>query len=176
MSPRAVFGLSVLLGLVSSSVAAVLLVEPALRTLDSRTALLWLVAPHMFLRFIGLSFLVPGVVAGSLPAAWAVPAAYGDFVAGILAIIATVGLTRRSSWAGAAVWIFNLWGAADLVFAFVRGARVNLEPGSLGAGYYLVTAIVPLLLVSHALVLGLQVRVFGGTRRRAVHPTGEVVR
>jgi len=114
MSPRAVFGLSVLLGLVSSSVAAVLLVEPALRTLDSRTALLWLVAPHMFLRFIGLSFLVPGVVSASLPKKWAAPAAYGDFVAGILAVVATIGLAERARWAAIAVWVFNFLGSADL--------------------------------------------------------------
>ena len=176
MNPRLAFGLGFLMTLIAAILAAALFVWPWLRKRDRTEALTWLVAPHMFLRFIGLGFLVPGVVGASLPAAWAVPAAYGDFVAGILAIIATVGLTRGSSWAGAAVWIFNLWGAADLVFAFVRGARVNLEPGSLGAGYYLITAIVPLLLVSHALILGVQARVFGGTRRRAVHPTGEVVR
>jgi hypothetical protein len=112
----------------------------------------------MFLRFIGLSFLVPGVVSGSLPKAWAVPAAYGDFVAGILAIIATAGLAHMAAWAIAAVWIFNVWGAADLPFAGYKGGRVNLEPGALGAGFYIVTAIVPPLLVSHALVFMLLVR------------------
>lgn len=152
MNPRAVFGLSVLLGLVSSSVAAVLLVEPALRMLDSRTALLWLVAPQMFFRFIGLSFLVPGVVSASLPKEWAAPAAYGDLIAGILAVIATVGLAERAGWAEVAVWVFNVLGAADLLFAFFKGARVGLEPGSLGASYFIVTAIVPTLLASHALI------------------------
>ncbi|HKD23316.1 MAG TPA: hypothetical protein VKB71_14970 [Rhizomicrobium sp.] len=152
MSPRAVFGLSVLLGLISSSVAAALLVLPALRTLDARTALLWLVAPHMFLRFIGLSFLVPGVVSASLPRAWAAPAAYGDLAAGLLAIVATIALAASAGWAIAAVWIFNVVGAADLLYAFYRGARVRLDPGSLGAAFYIVTAIVPLLLVTHALV------------------------
>jgi hypothetical protein len=152
MSPRAVFGLSVLLGLASSSVAAVLLVEPALRVLDSRTALLWLVAPHMFLRFIGLSFLVPGVVSATLSKKWAAPAAYGDLVAGILAVVASIGLAERAGWAEDAVWVFNVLGVADLLLAFCIGARVRLEPGSLGASYFIVTAIVPCLLVSHALV------------------------
>ena len=45
--------------------------------------------------------------------------------------------------------------AADLLFAFYQGARLRLEPGSLGAGFYIVTAIVPPLLVSHALIFGL---------------------
>ena len=49
----------------------------------------------MFFRFIGLSFLVPGVVSPSLPAGFAIPAAYGDFIAGILAIVATIALVNR---------------------------------------------------------------------------------
>jgi hypothetical protein len=152
MNPLAIFGLSALLSLVSSIVAAVLFAWPWLRTSNGKQGLMWLVAPHMFLRFIGLSFLVPGVVSPSLPKAWAVPAAYGDLVAGILAIVATVALAYAAPWAVAAVWIFNIWGAADLLFAAFQGPRVGLEPGSLGAGFYLVTAIVPPLLVSHALI------------------------
>ena len=112
----------------------------------------------MFLRFIGISFLVPGVVSESLPKARAAPAGYGDFVAGIFALIATAALAYAAPWAIAAVWIFNIWGAADLLFAFYKGARVRLKPGSLGAGFYIVTAIVPPLLVSHALIFGLLMR------------------
>jgi hypothetical protein len=152
MNARAIFGISALMSLVSSIVAATLFAWPWLRVANGQQALLWLVAPHMFLRFIGLSFLISGVVSGSLPKAWAVPAGYGDFIAGILAIIATTALTHMAAWALAAVWIFNIWGAADLLFAFYKGQRVNLEPGSLGAGFYIVTAVVPPLLVSHALI------------------------
>jgi hypothetical protein len=107
---------------------------------------------------VGLSFLVPGVVSAALPSAWAVPAGYGDFVAGLLAIIATVALARSAKWAIAAVWIFNVWGLADLLYAFYEAARVQLDPGALGAGFYVVTAIVPLLLTSHALIFRLLLR------------------
>lgn len=146
------FGLSVGLSLVSSGVAGALLVWPALHTLDSRAALLWLIAPHMFLRFIGLSFLVPGVVSASLPEQWAAPAAIGDFAAGILAIIATAALAAGVRWAIAAAWVFNVVGALDLLYAFYKGAQVKLDPGSLGASFYIVTAIVPPLIVTHALI------------------------
>ena len=158
MSPRAVFGLSIFMSLLSSIIVALLFVWPWLLTINSEQALIWLVAPHMFLRFIGLSFLVPGVVSKSLPKAWAVPAGYGDLIAGIFAVISTAALAQAATWAVAAVWIFNVWGAADLLFAFYKGARVNLEPGDLGAGFYIVTAIVPSLLVSHALIFGLLMR------------------
>jgi hypothetical protein len=158
MDPRAVFGISIFMNLVSSIVTAVLFAWPWFRGINIEQALIWLVAPHMFFRFIGLSFLVPGVVSSSLPKAWANPAGYGDFVAGILAIIAAAALARGASWAIAAVWIFNVWGAADLLFAFYKGARVNLEPGALGAGFYIVTSLVPVLLVSHALIFALLMR------------------
>ena len=164
MNSPAVFGLSFLMSLLSSIVVAVLFAWPWLRTSNREQALIWLVAPHMFLRFIGLSFLVPGVVSASLPKAWAVPASYGDFVAGILAIIATAALAQMGIRAIAAVWIFNVWGAADLLFAFYMGPRAGLQPGSLGAGFYLVTAVVPPLLVSHALIVGLLIRTGPGSR------------
>ena len=152
MNPRAAFGLSILMSLLSSAAAAVLFAWPCLRSGNSEQALIWLVAPHMFLRFIGISFLVPGVVSASLPKAWSAPAGYGDLIAGILAIIATVAMAERAAWAILAVWVFNVWGAGDLLFAFYKGARVRLEPGSLGAAFYVITAIVPPLLVSHALI------------------------
>ncbi len=158
MNRRLAFGLSILMSLLSSIVLSILFVWPWLRTLNCAHAFIWVVAPHMFLRFIGLSFLVPGVVSASLLTAWAVPAAYGDFVAGALAIITTIALAHSATWATVAVWIFNVWGAADLLFAFYKGARIDLEPGSLGAGFYIVTAIVPPLLLSHALTFLLLLR------------------
>ncbi len=152
MDPRAIFGINILMSFVSSVVIAKLYVWPRLRTMNRYDSLIRLVAPHMFLRFIGLSFLVPGVVYSRLPAAFAVPAGYGDFVAGVLAIIATVALSRRAAWAIVIVWLFNIWGAADLLFAFFQGARTQLDPGTLGAAFFIVTAIVPPLLVTHALI------------------------
>jgi len=158
MNVFALFGLSTLMSLVSSGVIAQLYAWPRLRMMNRDQALLVLVAPHMFLRFIGLSVLVPGVVSPSLPAAFAVPAAYGDFVAGILAVAATVALSRRTSWARVLVWLFNIWGAADLLLAIVQGLRVQLDPGALGAAFFIPTAVVPPLLVTHALIFRLLVR------------------
>jgi hypothetical protein len=112
----------------------------------------------MFLRFIGLSFLVPGVVSSSIPAAFAMPAAYGDLVAGSLAIAAVLALSRHASWAIPLVWIFNVWGAADLLFAGIQGPRTHLDPGALGAAFFIPTAIVPPLLVTHVLIFRILVQ------------------
>jgi hypothetical protein len=143
---------------VSSAVLAKLYVWPWLQAKDRREALVPLVAPHMFLRFIGLSFLIPGVVSPALPAAFANPAAYGDLAAGLLAVMATVALARRASSALAFVWAFNLWGAADLLLAFYEALHGGIRPGMFGAAFYLPTVIVPPLLVSHILIFGLLVR------------------
>ena len=154
----ALFGISALLTTVSSVIVAMLYVWPWLRTARPNQALALLVAPHLFLRFIGLSVLVPGVVAASLPPAFAVPAAYGDLVAGLLAIFATLGLARQAAWAGAAVWSFNIWGAADFIYAGIQGVRFLPTPGALGAAFFVPTAIVPPLLVTHALIFVMLIR------------------
>jgi hypothetical protein len=103
---------------------------------------------------------VAGVVSSSLPHTFAVPAAYGDLVAGVLAILTTVALAKRATWTTAAVWLFNSWGAADLLFAFAQATRVQLDPGGLGAAYFIVTAIVPPLLVTHFLIFRVLARLF----------------
>jgi hypothetical protein len=168
MDVNALFGLSALMSLVASIVAARLYVWPRLRSMDRYRALALSVSPHLFFRFIGLSFLVPGVVSPSLPSAFAVPAAYGDLVAGVLAIVAILALTRRASWAPALVWLFNVWGAADLLFAGFQGQRLQIDPGAFGAAFFIPTAVVPPLLVTHALIFLILVRPrVPGDRREA---------
>jgi len=159
MNTHALLGLSALMSFVASIVAANLFVWPRLRTMARGDALVPLVAPHMFLRTIGLAFLGPGVVSPSLSAAFAAPAAYGDLVAGVLAIAATLALARRASWAIALVWVFNVWGAGDLLNAVYQGnINVKIDPGTLGAAFYIPTAVVPPLLVTHGLIFWLLLR------------------
>jgi len=108
-----------------------------------------LLARHGF-RFIGLSFLVPGVVSADLPIAFARGAAYGDIVAAILALLALTAL--RSKVGIALAWVFNIWGSLDLLNAFYVANETGLLAGQLGAAYFIPTAIVPLLLITHGLV------------------------
>lgn len=152
------FGISTLFSLLSSGILAKLYLLPWLRRVKRKDALLFLVSPHTFFRFIGLSFLAPGIVSPWLPASFAVPAAYGDLVAGVLAIVTSVALSQRASWAIASAWIFNVWGAADLLFAAYQGLHVHMDPGMLGAAFFIPTAIVPPLLVTHGLIFWLLVR------------------
>ncbi|HEY1213691.1 MAG TPA: hypothetical protein VGE93_08670, partial [Bryobacteraceae bacterium] len=57
-------------------------------------------------------------------------------------------------------WIFNAFGTADLLFAFCEGSRTSLPntPGLLGAGYFILAAYVPLLLITHGLAFRILLR------------------
>jgi len=158
MAPAALFGISTGFSFIAWGIASALYLWPYLRDQNRAGAMRPLLLLHSF-RFVGLAFLVPGVVSPDLPATWAGPAAYGDIVAAILALLALAGLKSRLGLV--LVWLFNVWGSADLLYAFYQGNQVGLEPGQLGAGYFIVTVLVPLLLVTHGLVFWLLLR--GGT-------------
>jgi hypothetical protein len=158
MDIRLIFGGSVLMSAVAFGLVTKLYLLPRLRRLPRSDALLPLVVPHAF-RFFGLSFLVPGVVDAALPRAFAVPAAYGDLIAAVLATIAALALARRAAWAIGLVWIFNLWGTADLLFAFYNAnVATQLDPRMLGAAFYIPTAGVPPLLILHGLIFWVLLR------------------
>jgi hypothetical protein len=79
MTAEALFGLSVLMSFIAFGIVTKLYIWPRLRVMRREDALIPLVVPHTF-RFVGLSFLVPGVVSPSLSAVFVLPAAYGDLV------------------------------------------------------------------------------------------------
>jgi hypothetical protein len=106
---------------------------------------------------IGLGFLVWGIVSPDLPEGFARPAGYGDLIAAVLALLALAVL--RSRLGIALVWVFNLWGSADLLHAYYLGrVAIGIEPGHLGAAYFIPTVVVPLLLTTHVLVFRLLMR------------------
>ena len=164
MSPQALFGTCVAFSFVAWGIIAAQYLWPALRSQPRARAVRPLRLFHSF-RFIGLAFLVPGVVSPDLPGAFARPAAYGDLIAAVLALLALAGL--QSGLGIGLVWVFNLWGSADLLYAFYQGLiGVGIEPGQLGAAYFIPTVVVPLLLITHGLVFRLLLRgdVVAGSR------------
>jgi hypothetical protein len=148
MSPQLCFFLSIAFSFVAWGIVAARYIWPELRLRQRAEALRPLLILHSF-RFIGLAFLVPGVVSSDLPPAFAHSAAYGDIIAAALALIALIALPRGAGFVSA--WIFNLWGSADLLDAFYQANHAGLLPGQLGAAYFIPTFVVPLLLVTHGL-------------------------
>jgi hypothetical protein len=149
MDPQLRFGLSIALGFLTWSLVAKYYLWPALQAQPGRTGFRPILLLHAF-RFVGLAFLVPGVVSLDLPIAFAAPAAYGDLIAALLSLAALGALEKRIGLLS--LWVFNLWGAGDLLFAYYQGViGVGVDPGSLGAMYFVPTVLVPLLLVTHTL-------------------------
>lgn len=144
------FFVSIAFSLIAWVVVTARYIWPELRLRPRTEALRPLLILHSF-RFIGLSMLVPGVVSPDLPSSFAHAAAYGDVIAAILALVSLLLLPSASG--TAFTWIFNIWGAADLINAFYQANHAGLLAGQLGAAFFLPTLIVPLLLITHGLVL-----------------------
>ena len=144
------FFVSIAFSFIAWGIVTARYIWPELRLRPRAEALQPLLILHSF-RFIGLAVLVPGVVSPDLPSAFARFVAYGDFIAAILAVLS---LLLLPSAAGVALsWIFNVWGAAELLNVFYQGNHAGLLAGQLGAAFFLPTLIVPLLLITHGIGL-----------------------
>ena len=123
MEPQAIFGISVLLGFVIWGMIGARYIWPTLRGRPRTEALRPVLLLHAF-RYVGLAFLVPGVVSPDLPDAFARPAAYGDLVTSLLALLAIA--TLKSPLGNVIVWVFNIVGTVDLLNAFYQGSRLGI--------------------------------------------------
>jgi len=148
MPSQLCFFVSIAFSFIVWGIVAARYIWPELRIRRRAEALRPLLILHSF-RFIGLAFLVPGVVSPDLPSAFAHSAAYGDIIAAVLALLSLLLLPRAAGVVMA--WIFNLWGTADLLNAFYQGNHAGLVAGQLGATYFIPTVIVALLLITHGL-------------------------
>ena len=148
--PQLWFFMSIAFSFIAWGIVTARYVWPELRLRPRADALRPLLMLHSF-RFIGLAFLVPGVVSPDLPSTFARAAAYGDIVAAILALLALISLPNAAGLVMA--WIFSVWGSADLLNAFYQANHAGLVPGQLGATYFIPTVVVPLLLITHGLTL-----------------------
>jgi hypothetical protein len=166
MPPQLYFFVSILFAFVAWGIVAKLYIWPQLRSLPRAAALRPILILHSF-RFVGLAFVVPGVVSPDLPSAFANPAAYGDIGAATLALLSLATLQSR---AGIAIaWLFNLWGSFDLLSAFYHGGMSGMMPGQLGAAYFIPTFLVPLMLITHVLAFRILLTHFDRDRV-AEHP------
>lgn len=154
MPPQLVFGISVAFSFGVWGIVTYQYIWPALVSQPRVDALRPILLLHSF-RFVGLAFVVPGVVSPDLPIAFAGPAAYGDLTTATLAVLASATIQQKVGII--IVWAFNVVGSADLLYAFYQGDRtgVGVAPGLQGAAYFITTALVPLLLITHGVVFRL---------------------
>jgi len=158
MPSTAIFPLQLVLGYVPWLLILGGYLQSRLRTTDDFAIHRAIAALHSF-RFFGLVFIVPGVVSPNLPAEFASPAAWGDFVTAILAMLALLTVRVRPLF-----WLFvvafNLVGTADLIINYYHGAVIGLpeRAGELGAAYWIPVLYVPLLMITHVVAFYLMAR------------------
>ena len=130
---------------------------PAIRDREPKAALTPLLL-YACLRVNGLMFLMPGLVSTELPKAFAVPTAYGDLTATILALLALWPIRTGNALATPMVWLFNVIGLLDLIYANISTFKDHVDPTSLGVSYYLAVLKVPAMVVVHVLIFAYLLR------------------
>ncbi|GLV54178.1 hypothetical protein KDH_10260 [Dictyobacter sp. S3.2.2.5] len=152
------FLVSVTVSLLSFTLIASWYVIPRLSKQPYLQALLPLILLNVF-RTEGLVFLLPQVIGGTLPSGFAIPAAYGDLVTAVLALLTALVLRLRPGLALPLVWLVNIVGFADLLFATYKGVAVGFPSFHVGVAWFIPTMYVPLLLVNHVVVFWFLLRV-----------------
>ena len=127
--------------------AARIYLLPRLATLTPRAVLLPILLLHSF-RHLGLMFLAPGATYPGIPAQFAYPAAFGDLLAAVLALLAIPAVATGARIGRSLVWLFNLVGSLDLLVAITLATRFGAA-SYMGAAYWIPAFWVPALLVTH---------------------------
>jgi hypothetical protein len=151
MLPDRLFQIHLVLGYVAWLLCFGAYILPRLRSMDRVEAHRVIATLHSF-RFLGLVFILPGVVGPNLPAGFASFAAYGDLATGLLAMLALFTVRVRGLF-----WLFvvafNLVGAADIILDYYRAIQAGLPAlaGQLASTYFIPVIYVPLLMITHIL-------------------------
>jgi hypothetical protein len=127
------------------------LLKPMLPQLKPSSVLIPILLLHS-LRHLGLMFLTTGVTSTAMPQQFAVPAAAGDFLAAVLALIAAFLIQRKSKFAMSMTWIFSIVGIADFAMAVVLSRLYNAAD-FMGGAYWIPAFWVPMLIVGHIIVI-----------------------
>jgi hypothetical protein len=128
-------------------IAARLYLLPKLNECEPRTFLLPILLLHST-RHLGLMFLAPGAVHAGIPPLFAYPAAFGDLLAAVLALIAIPAVARQARSAKFVVSLFNIVGSLDLIAAIVLATAYDAS-AFMGPAYWIPALWVPALLVTH---------------------------
>jgi hypothetical protein len=128
-------------------IAAKLYLLPHLHNIRPEAVLLPVLLLHSF-RHLGLMFLAPGAIYAGIPPQFAYPAAYGDLLAAILALLAIPAVAVGHWSSQPLLWAFNVEGTLDLVSAITL-ATLYEASAYMGPAYWIPAFWVPALLVTH---------------------------
>ena len=152
-----IFGAQVSTMLVIGILVARWYVAPRLRQLDARAALTPLLLVQAT-RVVGLVFIVDAVTDPLLPRPLAITAAAGDTLTAALALLSLALLRRNLPGWRIAVWATTVVGIADLAMVAIWGITIGFPDYQLGAAWFIPTVLGPIMMVTHALIIGVLVR------------------
>ena len=129
---------------------------------NARVASVVAINPYDYANGRGMArsamFLMPRLVSPELPAAFAVPTAYGDLTAAALALLALICVRTENAAAAPMVWLFNIVGLLDLIYANISTFKDHVDPTYLGVSYYLAVLNVPAMVVVHVVIFAYLLR------------------
>lgn len=120
---------------------------PKFHKLKPKTVLVPILLLHSF-RHLGLMLLDPGATYTGIPPEFAWPAALGDFLTAILALIAIPFVLKGAKGGKLIVWVFNIIGSVDLIAAITLATIFDASV-YMGPAYWIPAFWVPALLVTH---------------------------
>jgi len=104
-------------------------------------------------RYLPLSLYMPGQVSADFPPHLKEMIAHGDFLSGILALIALVLLKSPKKSAITFTWLFSVVSIIDIVVVMTLAIKNKVYQLPLGANYFTVSVYVPMLIVIQVLIL-----------------------
>jgi hypothetical protein len=154
LPPDIIFITQFMVMMLVNVLAAYWYVIPWIRRVSVKDALTPMLLLHVT-RVIGLAFIVSAVTDPGLPRAIAMTAAFGDFAAAMLSLLALALVRKGAKGANVMVVIANIVGIADLLTVAIWGAAmpVSFPNFKLGTAWFIPTFIGPSMMVSHALML-----------------------
>lgn len=126
-----IINLQAVLGSIALVVAFKWWIQPRLANLSVYDALLPFVFLNAF-RYLGLSFMAKEQFYDGFPTEFLTTVGTWDFLTSILALITAFTLKSKWKYAIPLVWIFNIFGFADLITAFPQFFGLKLYDQNLG--------------------------------------------
>lgn len=104
-------------------------------------------------RYLPLSLFMPGQVSAEFPPYLKEIVAHGDFLSGVLALIALLAIKSKKKSAVAFTYVFSIVSIMDMVVVLTLAMKEQVYELPLGANYFTVSVYVPMLIVIQALIL-----------------------
>ncbi|MCU4186701.1 hypothetical protein K6U06_20220 [Acidiferrimicrobium sp. IK] len=151
MNSDAIFWLQIGVSVGVVSLITLWYVWPPLTKLSLQAALVPLLFVQVF-RYVGMTLLVKGMIDPRLSHNLLRDGAYGDLLAGALALAAIFALRYNWSFAIPLAWVANTWGSLDVVNVLRGVVSSNVPSYHLASIWYIYTFYAPLVVVSAVMI------------------------